>query len=597
MKLEYYQNIAQKVIENDDKRNMLFDKIDQSINGGGELPPAIRKLPWMVHFKSTSIHDAFAAARKTIAASLLSVDVLPPIANPPTMMEAKKIEDVLEYGWWQLNRRSAMRPISQIADSTARYLAVAYEVVDNEHEYKGQSGPRIKAIKNAGRYTWKFSNVRNNHPRFSDSIMEDHLLAQTFSIQEIVDRYGEEETQKIVDEVMKGGSEREKGVLLRKTYGTLYDFYDYDNRAVWFSLAGGKNIDKTGGGNKAFKIMIEKNKLGFIPRVYSYDDDPILKAAVETNQLEQLNILLSMRYALIAATVAQARSWSKTVSGEGVNVDYGNPDAQVQLKMNEEFGNTQPAQTDPNLNNIINESRSEISNSTSVSRILSAMDTMAGGTPYSTISALQQSALQSLIEIRQVGEKAIEDGFCHQLYWAKYTKKPIYGQKLRKTGMYDETMAMGAQVAVVPQEADEYPGDWKITVQLKPNNQTDRQERLNFAINAQKQLFISRNSAFEKAGIEDDPEVSLLEYADDQMKIAQIQADAKRILMAPDLEMIEAQMKLQQKQAQAQQPQQPPPADPMGQTPATGGLPSAMQDPSATRENITGETVSGLGAS
>lgn len=573
MDLKHYQEIAQSVLKDAAGKIRMADKIDKAIDGGAELPDAIKSLPWMVHFKSTSIHDAYAAARKTIVASSVAIDVLPPLPNAPTLQEARNIEKTLEYQFWLANRKASRRPLAAIADSASRYLAVAIQIIDNEHEYKGQKGARIDAIKQTGRFTWKVHDIRSVHPRFSDSIMEDVLLAQVVNIQTLHDKFGEEAC---------AGIEVDEKTQKRDQWGTLYDFWNYEKRVVWFSKTG-KKVDQTGGGNKACQIINEDHGLGFLPWIYVYEDDPILKAAVDTDQLENLNILLSMRYALIAATVAQARSWSKTVSGEGVPIDYSDPAAQVQLKTNEEFGVTAPAQTDPNLNVVIQGSEAQIANSTSVSRILSAMDSIASNTPYSTISALMQSALQSLIEVRQLCERGIEQGLCHHLYWSKYTKKSIQGRRLKKTGMHDETMAVGASVEIQPQDAENWPADWKVTVQLKPNSPTDRQERLNFAINAQEKMQISRNDAFELAGIDSDPDVSLAEYGDYQMKLADIQAKAKRILMKPDLEFQQAVLKLQQ-----------PTKPSMGQTPATGGPPAAMDNPNATREQITGETATGF---
>jgi len=579
MELEKYQELARLILESEEEksRKSLFDDIDTAIRGGNDLLDIVPDLDmdWFVEYKSASVHDAYAAARKVMSSSKLQITVLPPFANEMNAKEAGIIEDVLEYNLWLTNRKSAKRPLDIIADHAVRYLAVAMEVIDNDFQYKGESSARVRAIKRSGRFTWKLFHPGEAHPRFSDSIMEDILLTQKVTVQQVVDKFGEKLTAKIVAET----KEKNKKADLYETTGILYTYYDYEDHVEWFSFD--ENIN--GGTGNDYEILNKKHKLGFIPIVCAYGNDPILKAVVDTGQLDNLNILLSMRTALITATVAQARTWTKTASGEGVHVDYTNPAAQVQLKLNEEIGQMNPAQTDPNINTVIAHFEQGIANSTSVSRILSSMDSMASGTPYSTINTLLQTARESLVDIRNLIEHVIEGALCIEMYWSKYSKTAIMGQRMKNVGMYDDTKMMGAMLSLNPQESDDWPDKWIITVQLRPNSPSDRQERLNFAINSGEKMFLPRKAQFEIAGIDDDPAVSLMEYGDEQEEIAKIQANSKRILLAPEMEAKQALAQQQQQQQQQQQPAS------MGRTPATGGIPPAMSNPGATREQITGQ--------
>ncbi len=589
MKLSYYTKIAKSILESDAENNnkKLFDAIDTAILGGNPLPDAIASLPWMVQYKSASVHDAYAAARKTMASSKVKINVMPPFANPQNALEAKKIEDILEYNFWLTNRKTATGLMNNISELATRYLAYGIEIIDNEFQTKGDNSARAKAVRRSGRFTWKFHDRRFIHPRFSDSIMEDVLIARIVTVQDLIEKFGEDAVKAIATDAQAEAIKNKVDYL--ETCGTLFSFWDYEKHCEWFSM-NGDEIDKTGGSDSSYKIIDVKNKLGFIPIVCVEQPDPILKAVVDTDQLDNLNIMLSMRYALIAGTVSQARTWSKTASGEGVPVDYTNPAAQVQLKLNEDFGQTQPAATDPNIDKIISASQSDIASATSVSRIISSMDSMASNTPYSTISALYQSALQSLVDIRTLIERGIEAGLCIEMYWTKYTKTPLTGQRMKKVGLYDDTKMLGAMLTLDPQYSDDWPDKWIVTAQLRTNSPSDRQERLNFAINAQEKLLLSRESAFDIAGIDDDPDVSLQEWADTQTKVAQVQADIKRILNQPDIEM---QTELAKAQQQAMQPPEGAanPDGSMARTPATGGTPDAQNDPTATREAITGQSA------
>lgn len=150
--LKYYQNMAVALLEENRPRNKFYDSVDVAIDGGGPLPEAIRKLPWMVHFRSTSLHDAYAAARRSLISSKMNVNVLAPSGDPDTAKNAEKMEKLLEYNFWLANRRGPRGPFIKIVSDALKFMAVAYQVVDVNEEYRGQTGPRVDAIKQAGRF-------------------------------------------------------------------------------------------------------------------------------------------------------------------------------------------------------------------------------------------------------------------------------------------------------------------------------------------------------------------------------------------------------------------------------------------------------------
>jgi len=573
--LKYYQNMAVALLEENKERNKFYDSVDTAVAGGGPLPAAIRNLPWMVHFRSTSLHDAYAAARRTLVSSKLNVNVLPPSGDSNTAKSAERMERLLEYNFWLANQRGPKAPIVKIVSNALKYMAVAYQVVDVNEEYSGQKGPRIDAIKRAGRFSKRHHDVKNVHARWSDDILESVLVAQLNTGQELVDTYGKD--HKAIKRMMRDLKSQKdmEGVDLMQTKFGHFILMDYVDKVIWI-----EGVDElVPGSDSPYEIMRKEHKLGFLPFVYNVGDDPLLKSAIETNQLENLNILLSMRYALIAATVAQARTWSKTPSGEGVFIDHSDPASQAQMRTGEEFGVLQPSQTDPHLSEVIGTLESGIANTTAVSRMLSSMDTIAANTPYSTINAMMQAALSSLVEIRILCEKSIADGMYQELHWVTKTGKPITGRRLKRTGLYDDMMNVGAYLSL---GKDHFDANWNITVQLKPNSPTDRQERMTYAMNTSERWNLPRSWAMDEAGIEIDPEVALSQWGDEQMKIATITADVERVQLQPQFEMQQALMQ--------PPPQEGPPPEGV-ENPA--GLPEAQFNPGGTREAVTGRTVAG----
>lgn len=583
MNLKFYQNLASAMIEADRDNIALYQKIDVAHAGGNELPESIRSLPWMVEIKSTSVHDALAAARRALLSSFVEIDVLPPMPNEMTALAAEQLERALEFQFMQARKRSVVNPLACIVDNVLRYMSVAVQIIDNEFEYKKVTGNKKDAILRAGRYTWEVFDRKSVHAGWSSNVLERVLSVQELTIQQIVDKYefdANGKPNKGVTRLVADSAEKKenKGKDLAEITTYLFDYVDYEERCIW-------TCDDPKGGGEGYTIYKGENKLKFIPWVFRSGDDPLVKAAVETNQLDNLNIMLSMRYALIAATVAQARTWSRTPTGEGVYVDHSNPDAQAQLAQGEEVGILPPSQTDPNIHTVIQTLENAISNTTSVSPILSSSASLGANMPYSTMSAMIQLALSSLVEIRQMVEAVIEDGLYRQICWVKYTDKPLTGRRVKKAGMYDETMNIGAAVVIDPGAVD---AQWDISVTLKPNSPTDRQERMSYALNMAKQANLPRAWVLEAAGIEVDAKVSLAEWADEQVAIARVQAEVQKI-------MGEAQLALQQ-QVQAAQAQQQnaqvAPDQSMNETgsPNSGYPPPAMQNPNSTFETVTGET-------
>ena len=107
---------------------------------------------------------------------------------------------------------------------------------------------------------------------------------------------------------------------------------------------------------------------------------------------------------------------------------------------------------------------------------------------------------------------------------------------------------------------------------------------MTYALNMQERAQLPRSWMLEHAGVEIDPDTSFSLWSDDQMAIAEVQADTQRILQQPELEAQQQIQQAQEEQAQAEQAQ-------AVENPAQ--LPEAQFAPTNTRESTSGRTVAG----
>ncbi len=202
-----------------------------------------------------------------------------------------------------------------------------------------------------------------------------------------------------------------------------------------------------------------------------------------------------------------------------------------------------------------------------------------------------QQAVCALKPAKELAEYAISDIYTMFLLWAHYTENSIKGYGVTKADA-------GQQYEIAWNEIT--PEAIYLSVELKPDVPTDRQQRANTAmLLLQRPGFYSKERALSDMGVTD-PEQVMKDSYFEQLLDAEI---ANYI----QLKAAEAQMGLQQMAQQAQMAQQEQaqqtlqneqagaPGGP-GFDPNQGGLPPQQAAPGATFEGVTGTDRQGAEA-
>lgn len=582
---EYYREKARQLIKSKKQDIDLFADIDEAFSHSWELPTEVASLPGMRKFSSTDAHDALSAAIKTVAAASVNLDVIAPHPGEDNAQIADEIQTAMQHQWNLLKKRSVMNPWWEMVESAVKYGKVAGQLVhvDNLPE----TGKKKKYVKRFGDFALILHNSASVFEDYSPQSLDGVLLAQSMRFVDVRRLYGEK-----ADDLLDSTKKNEE--LATNEYEMevyVYDWTDFDDRLVWAEASNTMN----GGSEDSVILKDEKNKLPFINWFVRRTNDPLMKAIVETRLIKNFNILLSLRYYTVATLAAYPRMWSRTPTGEGLDVNWTDPGGQIQMRVGEEAGMNPSPSTDENINKIIDDTQAKVYQATQIARSLTSLESIAPGTPFSTINAMREAGIASLGEITRILTDALEDIFCHMMYWSQYMNKPMRGRRKFDTDPLDSMMSKGAQVFVNLHDFN--LSDIEIEVELRPDATTDRQGRANLAIMLMEKLHVGPQQAWEIAGVRNGKQ-SNAEWMAYQVALAELEAEKRRIVGAVDVELAGA-------VNQQQQPQQPPPQPPQqdqtqpqfeaakGMNNQQGGQPVAPLAPQATREQVSGRDVSG----
>jgi len=96
-KLEYYQGVAQEMVEADRGRDKMLRAMDDMWHNRWSLPQEIADLRWIHKVVSTDPHDAIRAGTRVLSSVAPRIKVHPMGLNEDTRETADKIERALAF--------------------------------------------------------------------------------------------------------------------------------------------------------------------------------------------------------------------------------------------------------------------------------------------------------------------------------------------------------------------------------------------------------------------------------------------------------------------------------------------------------------------
>jgi hypothetical protein len=593
-RLDHYKTLAEKMIEADKDRDRMFKEYDKAWHLDWDLPESLRDKLWVRQTITTEPHDVIAAGVRMLAATDPVIEYQPLYGNQETKELANEWEKVL---LWQLKSASRRRQAPVWRDfvhSALMYHEITAQVIDLDYQieqkqFAGASSNRLKAMRRYGRYMINVYNPRNVHVRYSNVMPEAVLLCQRMYASQILAEFGD------LARGIKSQVEKDEYALF-----DVYDYTDLDVRAVWAMPADGDGDD----------IVILRPKehelpflCGWIARVggstlegeEQHKRHPLLYPVIQSDSWETANIIESLTIGNQISTVAFPQTAEEGGNTEEAIVDYDTPGGKIKVPA----GNTVKQLAPPALNTglVAVGDRLEGKMLTATGGNILQQGELRSGLSYAALNLHSQISIGALRPYKELAEAALADACESMLLWAHYTEKDIHAWGTGKQA--------GVNMKI---NADEISTDAiYITAELKPDVVTDRIQRINAATMAVQNLGLSKERGLKEAGVED-PQAEMKQHYYELLVESMVQDRIRRQQAMTDIELQQIAMQAQQQaqmmaQAMMQPPQQgmmQPPGIPgiQGQgdmfNPAAGGLPPAMAQPGATREEQTGYDMYGV---
>ena len=164
--LNYYQGFLREDRKENNARNKLFQKIDE-IDGCIYTPPSdLAKLSWWKTVKVLAPRDALKSATRALATIMPKIEIQPLNANEEELDRVEIMERVLEWQFYQMNRRGTRYPLWDIVNPSLKYMMVCFQPVYLPYFMKGrEKDPRSMFLKRNGDFVWKKHNPQNVYPR------------------------------------------------------------------------------------------------------------------------------------------------------------------------------------------------------------------------------------------------------------------------------------------------------------------------------------------------------------------------------------------------------------------------------------------------
>lgn len=643
-KLNYYQGLAREAIQNDKEKINLYAEIDKHRLGKWQPSKALRDLPWIGNrnFSSTQPADALDAGARTFASLMPKINITPLSEEPDEYDRVERLETALEWHYKRMNMGTRKTLHWQILESAMRYCSVKMQTEYLPHTLRGQEkNPRIKRIIEQSPVRWTVHHPSTVHDLHSKFGMESVVLASTKTAHELINEFGSENTGivQMIQELEKEGKKLSPQSLL-SSYFSFYDVTTWEDRVIWIVNNSGSQLVNPEIG-VGIELLCKKHKMPFIPWVCIDNEDPILKNAIATGLLDNVNTLRTIEFSKAISAAAESKMAITTPDGtlDGVTIDNENPNQPLTKRPEVQIQELRGTPIDPQLSTMLQKAQSELS-ATTVTQVLS--DTAAlDSRNFSTTNIKYKVAQQQLSLAKDAATRAIETGFYQLFEWVDFAKdKPLIAFRESDKTIRGEMQPRGAELIVSNSDFKDGVGELinigfdtqylYIKADLREENLMDEQSRWNVGITKIDRYGMSRQLVAEELGVENYALHEQLRAAE-ELILAKVQAQAREIMgeaeakvsaMMQEVQMqaqqaaqqqqqeqaAQQQQAMQQQQGQAQGQMQPPPNPDQAMLNANGGgsfegmqgadlrggMMAAMQGaPGETREALTGESMQG----
>lgn len=607
--LSYFEGLAKESYEEAKPKRLMYAEIDKHRLGKWTPSPALSKLPFIQghNFSSTQPADALDAGARTFATMMPKITITPLDTSQMAYEDAEKQETVLDWHLKRMNMWGRKSTHWKMLENAMYYCGVAFETEYLPFKYKGKKDdPRIKQLLNGSACRWTVHPFPSVSPLFSQYSMEAYTLTKSVNLQQVIYEYGQDNpgVQKIVSERFGGKTPTAQDLLNAKF--TLVKVTDWKERAIWLTTQQGDAMNETFSTKDGITLLHEEHGLDFIPCVVADNEDPILKNAINTGLLDNLNNMRLINFCLAVKFAAMPQIDVTSADGtlRDVRMDQTNPLQPLSHTPSTKVDALPQPQPPQGMREKEMQLSDEVASST-VAKILADANRLMGSESFSQANLAFTIALGSLSLARDAAERAYEMGLYQMYQWIDHAgDQPLIGYRSKKS----ENGARGETIMIQKGEFD--LSSLYIDVALKEFSMLDKQAKVNLAITEVERLGYSRAVVAEELG-DENYELHVLKRGEEDLIMAKVQAAARKIMADAEAYAAQvtgaAQLQVQMAMQQQQQPQgQPPPApgqqvaDMNASSPLMegadmrgGGMSSAPANPMENRESIQGLDAGG----
>ncbi len=629
-RVEELADVVTQMLDDDRARDSLFDKIDEAI--GAEFAPdaATKSLPWVQnrHYAMTDIADARNTGVRTFATLMPQIEITPLNDDPMEHERTDMAEQAITWEFERMNRIGRKGIHDQILEDAMSYHAVAFQTEYLPFRFKGMNrNARLRAILRQKSFNWIRHHPKTVHARWSDDTLEAVAKVANYSMQALIDKFGSDNPG--IARMLLDHQDQTPASKL-KTFYTLVDYTDWDNRAIWAVPAG---VIEAGSERRVplssslfvtqsqYVFMNEKHELPFLPWVVVDKGNPIWETVLTSGTWDNLQYMNLIRFAKAIENSTRSNLVVQTPDGtlRNVWIDFTNPSNPIVSALDGTIvKELQPAPIDPGLESMFQDASAKVASST-VSHVLRDV-TRFSNAPFATVNQMVQLALGQLARAKNAGGDAEALGFLQMFEWIEHSDIPFNAYRPEGTDSKVQGMPYrpsGEQITIRPGKAptaeevqnmseQEYKLLMRtvyfdlealyLRVELQSNNTADEQSRLNVNINAVDKLGMSKEMAWARMGWKNFKlarEQAMGEVMEDSELQNELMRNNQQVL---DQIRQQVMQQMQQEQsAQAKQSEMNGGSQPaaQGTDMRNGAPPAAMGNPGGTREQLTGQTAGG----
>lgn len=569
-KLGFYEKLAVEMLKRDEDRDDMFLEMDRMWMSQWELP--FEQTGYIHKVVSTDPHDAIRSGTRVLSSGEPRIKLQPMGPMLTDRKNANRIERGLKWHYKNAIQRRSADAVADAVLSALLYDEVVAQVIYLPWQKKEamaleQDISRLEAADSFGPFAVVFRNPKDVHVTYSDYMPEEVLMKSVMPVEEVVNFWGEKNTQKLIKD--KKNLKDNKGL----GWATVFDYTDYDVRVVWAHLHEKERVNQKleGGG---IQILNMKHKLPFMPWICRVGGTNLFTSGIAQRMPLLWSLFMSGQWntqnvvETLVASEAIAYSGAPRIAVEGptdqVEIGYGEIGRKAWIPPGNKIQELRPPVIDAGLLAIGDRVGNRIAKST-IPRVLQTGDIPAG-TPFSALNLITQSGLKSIVPYKRLAEQALSGVYKRMLEWIDHSGDEVFTftdtTLTEKDGGFDEVIGI--------EKGDFDVNNIHITVELAEDAPTDRLQRANIGRMLKTDMNYPTSKVMEHLG-EEDP-AALVDEArqereedmEEKIKLQSMEAEAMGEVQRAEMEknfrlqtklQLEAQQQAQQVQ-QAQQQQQ-----------------------------------------